>query len=95
MPETKAKQLHKFRQTYGEGIIEGVVWEVPIPVPPSEHPYKYRLVYIVAGQRVVGYDNERGKGDHKHLGTQEVAYTFKDVPTLLADFKHDLEGVTE
>lgn len=94
MPETKATLLHKFRQAYGEGIIEGVVWEVPTPVPPSEHPYKYRLVYIVAGERVVGYDNERGKGDHKHLRELEVSYTFKDVPTLLADFKDDLEGVT-
>ena len=60
MPETKATLLHKFRQAYCGGIIEGVVWEVPTPVPPSEHPYKYRLVYIVAGERVMGYDNERG-----------------------------------
>jgi hypothetical protein len=95
MAETKAKLLHKFRQAYGDGIIEGVVWEVPTPVPPSEHPYKYRLVYIVAGVRVLGYDNERGKGDHKHLRELEITYTFKDVPTLLADFKHDLKGVTE
>jgi hypothetical protein len=54
-----------------------------------------RLVYIVAGNRVVGYDNERGKGDHKHLGSLEVAYVFRNVPTLLADFKSDLKGVTE
>lgn len=92
MPESKAKLLHKFRQAYGDGIIEGVVWEVPTPVPPSEHPYKYRLVYIVAGERVIGYDNERGKGDHKHMGVLEVSYVFKNVPTLLADFKRDLEG---
>ncbi|MBU1723879.1 MAG: hypothetical protein KJ892_08525 [Gammaproteobacteria bacterium] len=94
MPESKAKLLHKFRQAYGDGIIEGVVWEVPTPVPPSEHPYKYRLVYIVEGKRVIGYDNERGKGDHKHMGVLEVVYVFKDVPTLLADFKRDLEGAT-
>ncbi|UOG93396.1 MAG: DUF6516 family protein [Candidatus Thiothrix sulfatifontis] len=92
MPESKAKLLHKFRQAYGDGIIEGVVWEVPTPVPPSEHPYKYRLVYIVEGKRVIGYDNERGKGDHKHMGVLEVAYVFNNVPTLLADFKRDLEG---
>ena len=92
MPESKAKLLHKFRQAYGDGIIEGVVWKVPTPVPPSEHPYKYRLVYIVEGKRVIGYDNERGKGDHKHTGVLEVAYVFNNVPTLLADFKRDLEG---
>ncbi len=89
----KATCLHKFRQAYGEGLIEGVVWEVPEPVPPSEHPYKYRLVYIGNGQRVLGYDNERGKGDHKHVGDDELSYVFQDVPTLLADFKSDLEGV--
>lgn len=91
----KAKCLHKFRQAYGDGLIEGVIWEVPEPVPPSEHPYKYRLVYIVEGRRVVGYDNERGKGDHKHLGDTEVAYIFQDVPKLLADFKQDLEGASK
>lgn len=91
----KAKCLHRFRQSYGDGLIEGVVWEVPEPVPPSEHPYKYRLVYIMNGQRVLGYDNERGKGDHKHLGETEVPYIFQDVPTLLADFRDDLEGVNE
>lgn len=91
----KAKCLHRFKQAYGEGLIEGVVWEVPKPVPPSEHPYKYRLVYIVQGQRVLGYDNERGKGDHKHLGAEELPYIFQDVSTLLADFKDDLQGVIE
>ncbi len=59
-------------------------------MPPSEHRYKYRLVYVVAGERVVGYDNERGKGDHKHLRNAEIAYRFVDVPTLLADFMKDI-----
>ena len=73
-------------------MIEGVILEVPAPVPPSEHRIKYRLVYIVDGKRVAGYGNERGKGDHKHIrGTQRV-YRFKDVPTLISDF---LQGVKE
>ncbi len=63
-------------------MIEGVILEVPAPVPPSEHRIKYRLVYIVDGQHVVGYDNERGKGDHKHIRGAQRAYRFKDVPTL-------------
>ena len=48
------------------------------PVPPSDHGFKYRLVYVVDGERVVGYDNEAGKGDHKHLGADEteVPFTF-------------------
>ena len=40
---------------------------VPTPVPSSPHGYKYRLFYDRLGQRLVGYDNERPKGDHRHL----------------------------
>lgn len=69
-----------------------VVWQVPQPVPPSEHAFKYRLVFIRKGERVVGYDNERGKGDHKHFAEQEVSYTFVDIETLMADFLRDVEA---
>jgi len=41
----KAKLLRKILEAYGRGRIEGVIWEVPEPVPPSEHRIKYRLVY--------------------------------------------------
>lgn len=58
---------------------------------PTRHGYKYRLVYIVNGKRIVGYDNERGKGDHRHVGGRETAYRFVDVPTLLKDFIKDVE----
>lgn len=77
---------------HGAGTVELLVWAVPQPVPPSQHGFKYRLVYVVDGQRVVGYDNERGKGDHKHLGQRELGYAFVDVATLLADFWNDVEG---
>ena len=69
------------------------MWQVPQPVPPSEHPYKYRLVFIVEGQRIVGYDNERGKGDHKHLHGAELPYVFKGPDQLMLDFLIDVEGV--
>ncbi|MDG4561232.1 MAG: DUF6516 family protein [Candidatus Competibacter sp.] len=87
----KATPVHSFKQAFGVGRIEGAIWQVPEPVPPSEHRYKYRLMYVVAGERMVGYDNERGKGDHKHLRDAEIAYHFVDVPTLLADFMKDLQ----
>lgn len=70
-----------------------VVWQVPQPVPPSEHPFKYRLVFVREGQRLVGYDNERGKGDHKHLGQRELSYSFVDIETLVADFLRDVEAM--
>ena len=65
-------------QVHG-GVVEMVVWRVPQPVPPSAHGFKYRLVFVREGQRLVGYDNERGKGDHKHLRDVQVNYTFVDI----------------
>lgn len=74
------------------GVVEMVVWRLPQPVPPSQHEFKYRLVFLRDGKRTVGYDNERGKGDHKHIDGREVPYTFVDVPTLMGDFLADVEA---
>jgi hypothetical protein len=64
----KAKRLVREKIAYSATeIVEMVVWQVPTPVPPSLHGFKYRLVYVFNGERVLGYDNERGKGDHRHL----------------------------
>ena len=67
-------------------ILEVVIWKVPKPVPPTEHGYKYRAVYVVDGVRIVGFDNERGKGDHCHIDGKELPYAFKGVDQLLEDF---------
>ena len=90
MDFVKAALIHSFKQAFGNSRIEGVIWQVPEPVSPSGHRYKYRLVYLVNGKRQVGYDNERGKGDHKHLRSVEFAYDFQDVPTLLDNFMRDV-----
>ncbi len=73
------------------GVVEVTVWSVPSPVPPSQHAFKYRLVFVRGGQRLVGYDNERGKGDHKHIGGREYRYRFTDIDTLVSDFLGDVE----
>jgi hypothetical protein len=87
----KAREVFRIKQAFGAGIVEIVIWQVPAPVPPSEHPYKYRLVYVVDGQRILGYDNERGKGDHKHIGQHEDPYRFISPQQLMADFMTDLK----
>lgn len=82
-----AKLLIRRRVAFGNrDFAELVVWRVPEPVPPSKHSFKYRLVYIVDGQRMVGFDNERGKGDHQHRRDHEEPYHFTDVDSLVADF---------
>ena len=57
-------------------IVEMVIWKLPRPVAGSAHSYKYRLFFGRNGMRLVGYDNERGKGDHRHLDGHEIPYAF-------------------
>ena len=71
-------------------FVEIAVWRVSQPIPPSVHEFKYRLAYVVAGQCVLRYDNERGKGDHWHVGTVEAPYTFSTPDQLMADFNADI-----
>jgi hypothetical protein len=79
--------IARFKNITTDGaILEVVVWKVPAPVPPTEHGYKYRAVYVVDGIRVVGFDNERGKGDHCHLDGKEAPYVFTGVEQLMEDF---------
>jgi hypothetical protein len=65
------------------------MWQVPVS-EHAPHGYKYSLVYIVAGERIIGYDNERGKGDHRHYEHVETPYTFAGLRRLVADFRRDL-----
>ena len=82
-----AQLISRFKNVAPDGaIMEWVVWRVPEPVPPTDHGYKYRTVYIVDGQRVVGFDNERGKGDHCHLDGHELPYEFRGIEQLVEDF---------
>ena len=82
-----AELISRFKDVTADGgILELVIWKVPEPVPPTEHGYKYRAVYVVNGERVVGFDNERGKGDHCHLDGAELPYTFTGVDQLIEDF---------
>ncbi len=86
--------LFRQRVDYDDGaIVEMVIWRVPLPVPPSTHGLKYSLFYGRPGVRMVGYDNERGKGDHRHLQGTETAYRFTTVEQLMADFWSDVRAL--
>ena len=76
-------------------IVEVIIWELSEPLPPSLHRFKYRLYYGVAGVTRVRYDNERGKGDHRHIGPREEPYTFATIERLLDDFERDVEEWSE
>jgi hypothetical protein len=73
-------------------FIEIVVWRVPHPVIGSAHDFKYRLAFVVDSECVVRYDNEAGKGDHRHRGQVEDAYRFTTIERLQEDFWNDVEA---
>jgi hypothetical protein len=75
-----------------EAFVEMVVWRLPSPVKSSRHGFKYRLAFVVNGRCVLRYDNEHGKGDHKHMGDSDIQYVFSTPQALLADFWNDVDS---
>ncbi len=73
------------------GTIEMVIWALPEKTSERPHGLKYRLYYGRDGERIVGYDNEAGKGDHRHLRGHEEGYAFSTIEQLIADFLADVE----
>jgi len=90
----KAVRLFYDKAVFPDGaVVEMVIWRVPEPISPSTHDLKFRLFYGVDGRRIVGYDNERGKGDHRHFKGRESAYRFVNAEKLVADFLADVDKV--
>lgn len=88
----KAAPLVASRIVYSESAFaELVLWKLPKPLAGSAHGFKYRLAYVVRGECVLRYDNESGKGDHRHSGGKESKYAFTSVERLIADFQRDIE----
>lgn len=84
----KAEKLLDVRVELEGGYILALrLWRVPEPVPPSEHGFKCALFYGRPGERLVLYDNERGKGDHKHILEVETPYEFTTPDKLIEDFE--------
>ncbi|HHT9154373.1 MAG TPA: toxin-antitoxin system TumE family protein [Candidatus Tripitaka sp. YC43] len=83
----------KFPDVYGN-TSEIKVWGVR-PTPDKPHGYKYSLVYIVKGKRVIGYDNAEYKGDHRHYGDRIEPYKFENLEKLVEDFYSDVQRYRE
>lgn len=87
----RAAPLINERLTLEEAaFVELVVWRLERPLPGCGHRFKYRLAYVVRGVCVVRYDNEAGKGDHRHVGKRERAYEFTSIEKLQSDFWADV-----
>lgn len=88
----KAKLLFKDKYIYKDGAIrEIVIWRLPEVDSERLHGLKYTLFYGFPNQCLIRYDNEQGKGDHRHYSNSEEAYTFESVSQLMKDFKTDIE----
>ena len=88
----KAKLLVRQRvEVSASAFAEIVIWQLPQPLAGSRHHFKYRLAYVEAGVGVMRYDNEAGKGDHRHLLGIESKYRFKSPRKLAADFFDDIK----
>ena len=93
MQYMKANALARSKEVRDDGtIVEVVIWELPAPLPPCQHRFKYRLFYGRSGEERVRYDNERGKGDHRHAAGAESQYEFVSLDRLLDDFERDIQA---
>lgn len=91
LPGMKARLLFNRRAPITEqAFAELVLWEIRKSLPGCTHSYKYRLAFVVAGVCVLRYDNEAGKGDHRHSGKVEAGYNFVSADRLVADFFEDV-----
>jgi hypothetical protein len=90
----KAEKILDLRNAFDDGSFLVIrVWRVVDPVPPSAHRFKYSFFYGRPGERLVLFDNERGKGDHKHIGEVESSYAFESIEKLTADFMAEVRRI--
>jgi Family of unknown function (DUF6516) len=88
---SKATLIFHRKRVFDDGSISEIrLWQVPSPVRGSAHGFKYSLYYGCSGERWIGYDNEAGKGDHRHCGPHEGRYVFATPEQLIEDFLTDV-----
>ena len=90
----KAVLLLKERVPFdGDSFAELVIWRLSRPVLGSMHSYKYRLAFVVNDECVLRYDNEAGKGDHRHTKARELTYVFESPDKLVQDFLREVRRI--
>jgi hypothetical protein len=88
----QARLLVRAKEIRDDGsVFEMVVWYLPAPILPCSHCCKYRLHLGAGSATHVRCDDERGKGDHRHVGLRQEPYFFPTLQRLLSDFGRDVE----
>jgi hypothetical protein len=91
----KATQIICSRVIVDGVLLEMVAWHVPFAVAGCCHFFKYRFYAgNPDGSCLVRYDNERGKGDHRHYGNEsQEPYRFTTLIDLKTDFMRDVKRI--
>jgi hypothetical protein len=89
----KATLLLSYKARQGDLIVQLVMWQLPADAATGPGGIKFRLYLGRAGKTLVRYDNETGKGPHRHVGPDEVEeeYEFTSVERLIEDFRAECE----
>ena len=89
-----AEIIFRDKYVFADGAIrEMIIWRLPTADVVRPHGLKYSLYYGFPGTRLVGYDNELGKGDHRHYGDREEPYNFSTIEQLVAYFEKDIDSL--
>ena len=72
-------------------VVELIIWQLPRATPDRPHALKYRLYLGRGGKSLVRYDNEAGRGDHRHIRGKEMPYRFVSLASLRRDFESDMK----
>lgn len=91
MPKAKLVLHTRYVDEQG-GLVEMKAYDVP-RTPTTPHGFKYSLVYIRYGKRLVGYDNHEHQGDHRHACANTSPYTFSTIEQVIEDFLRDVETI--
>ena len=88
------KVLHEKIRTAEDVVVEFKVWKVP---KSKNYPegVKYSFFAAHSGKVLVGYDNHKPKGHHRHFVGEEGPYDFDGFDKLRQDFERDLEIALE
>ena len=69
-----------------------MIWRLPKPSPGSGHGFKYRLALVVDEVCVLRFNNEAGKGDHRHESEKQTRYAFSTLDKLISNFWQAVEA---
>ena len=93
MQYMKAVLIYRKTELRADGVkLDMVIWQLPHATPDRLHGLKYRLWAGRGGATLVRYDNERGKGDHRHTAAGERPYVWRGMVALGGGFLNDVEA---